>query len=86
MSGGDAVLMSTLINTTSLGTQLADNYDKPKSLIFFNHYDSSINNVKGHNNEQCMSAYGELKLNMSMNIHSTHQRSSVTDTFLCELI
>lgn len=38
ISGDDGVLMSTLTSATSLGSQLADNYERPQSY----HNDSSM--------------------------------------------
>lgn len=42
ISGDDGVLMSILMSTTSLGSQLADNYDRPR----YYHNDSSVSAVK----------------------------------------
>lgn len=41
ISGDDGVLMSILMSATSLGSQLADNYDRP----WYYHNDSSVSTV-----------------------------------------
>ena len=66
ISGDDGILMSILMNATSLGSQLADNYDRPQ----YYHNGGSISSVRNQNAEECTPLcllphrMLELKINM----------------------